>query len=343
MFEQTLPSTSQAPLSIKEVAAQAGVSVATVSRVLNSSPAVVAKTRDRVNLVITKLGYEPNRLARNLRAATSGLLLVTVPNLHNPFYGRVVEGLSRSLQENGYHMLLCETSRHALTDANHLRLIQQRQVDGAICLDPATVHRSISEQLQDLPWVALCEYDPDMSVPYVGIDNVRAARDAVKHLIDRGHQRIGLLGYDPRFMFARQRLAGYCEALQAAGLPLDKHLQAIAASLDFDDGAVSFAKLWEQSAASRPTAVFAVSDTLAVGALRQARRFGLSVPCDMAVVGFDDIDFASQTDPSLTTVRQPMDEMGYQAGQLLIARLRGKSASVTSLVLRHELMIRGST
>lgn len=343
MFDQASPTAHEAPLSIKEVAARAGVSAATVSRVLNSSPAVVAKTRERVSKVIAELGYEPNHLARNLRAATSGLLLVTVPNLHHPFYGRVVEGLSRSLQENGYHMLLCETSRHALTDANHLRLIQRRQVDGAICLDPVTVHRAISEQLQELPWVALCEYDPDMSVPYVGIDNVRAARDAVNHLIARGHQRIGLLGYDTRFMFARQRLAGYCEALQAAGLPLELGLQATAVGLDFADGANSLTQLWNQDPGLRPTAVFAVSDTLAIGALGQARRLGLSVPSDLAVVGFDDIDFASQTDPALTTVRQPMDEMGYQAGQLLIARLRGKSASVTSLVLRHELQIRASS
>jgi LacI family transcriptional regulator, repressor for deo operon, udp, cdd, tsx, nupC, and nupG len=333
----------EVPPSIKHVAARAGVSVATVSRVLNDSAAVVPKTRDLVRQVVAELGYEPNHLARNLRSASSGLMLVTVPNLHNPFYGRVVEGITRALQEHGYHMLLCETSRDALTDPTHLRLIQRKQVDGAICLDPATVHRAIADRVHDLPWVALCEYNPDMAVPYVGIDNERAARDAVQHLVSRGHQRIAILGYDPSFMFARQRFTGYTQALEEVGVSLNPALQITAPALDFEDGAAGLHALWDRPAAQRPTAIFAVSDTLAIGVLRQARELGISVPKDLAVVGFDDIDFAAQTDPGLTTIRQPMSEMGYQAGQLLIQRVRGKSTSVVNLVLRHELQIRGSS
>lgn len=335
---------SESAPSIKLVAARAGVSVATVSRVLNGSQAVVEKTREHVARIIAELGYEPNHLARNLRSASSGLMLVTVPNLHNPFYGRVVEGLTRALQEHGYHMLLCETSRDTLTDPSHLRLIQRRQVDGAICLDAVTVHRAIADQVHDLPWVALCEYDAEMQVPYVGIDNVRAARDAVSHLLQRGHTRIAHMGYDTAFMFARQRHEGHEQALRAAGIAPDPALNVTAQGLDFDDGARALQMLWERlPQAERPTALFAVSDTLAIGALRRARTLGLSVPGDLALVGFDDIDFAAETDPPLTTVRQPMAEMGYQAAQLLVQRLQGRSTHVTSLVLKHQLQVRSST
>ncbi len=341
----TLPPTT-APdqtLSIKQVATRAGVSVATVSRVLNGSSAVVDKTREHVARVIAELGYEPNHLARNLRSASSGLLLVTVPNLHNPFYGRVVEGLTRALQEHGYHMLLCETSRDTLADPSHLRLIQRRQVDGAICLDAATVHRAIAEKMHDLPWVALCEHDEGMRVPYVGIDNERAARDAVNHLLARGHRRIAHMGYDTGFMFARQRKAGYEKALRDAGIEPDPALHVVAQGLDFADGAGALESMWARLPASaRPTAVFAVSDTLAIGALRQARALGLAVPGQLALVGFDDIDFAAEADPPLTTVRQPMTEMGYQAAQLLLQRLQGRNTEVTSLVLKHQLQVRAS-
>jgi LacI family repressor for deo operon, udp, cdd, tsx, nupC, and nupG len=338
------PAVLEAVPSIKLVAARAGVSVATVSRVLNGSQAVVEKTREHVARVIKEMGYEPNHLARNLRSASSGLLLVTVPNLHNPFYGRVVEGLTRALQEHGYHMLLCETSRDTLTDPSHLRLIQRRQVDGAICLDAVTVHRAIADKLHELPWVALCEYDADMQVPYVGIDNARAAHDAVAHLLARGHTRIAHMGYDTSFMFARQRLQGYEQALKAAGITPLPALNVTAQGLDFNDGALALQALWSRlPEAERPTALFAVSDTLAIGALRHARSMGLSVPGDLALVGFDDIDFAAETDPPLTTVRQPMDEMGYQAAQLLVQRLQGRSTHVTSLVLKHQLQVRSST
>lgn len=340
---QTLDAGPATVPSIRAVAARAGVSAATVSRVLNGSSAVIAETRERVQRVIAELGYQPNRLASNLRASASGLILVTVPSLHNPFYGRVVEGLAQVIQHEGYHMLLCETSRDALTDANHLRLIQRRQVEGAICLDPVTVHRAIAEQMHGLPWLALCEFDPRMGVPFVGIDNVRAARDVVMHLVSRGHERIAMLGYDSRFMFARQRAEGFDQGLRDAGLSPDAARKVLVPGMDFADGAAALRDLWALPRDRRPTALFAVSDTLAIGALRQAREDGLRVPEDIAIVGFDDIDFASQTFPPLTTVRQPAAEMGRQAAQSLIRRLRGETAQIENLTLDHRLVIRGST
>ncbi|MCY7308345.1 MAG: LacI family transcriptional regulator, partial [Rhodoferax sp.] len=224
-------------MSIKVVAERAGVSVATVSRVLNDHDAVREETRIQVQRIIDELGYQANHLARNLRTARSGLVLVTVPDLRNPFYGRVIEGISERLQPLGYHTLLCDTRQRSKQVSNHLRLILQRKVDGAICLDPYTVHRSLAEDLHDLPWVACCEYDEDTQVPHVGIDNFAAARDAVSYLLDRGHRRIAMIGFDQSFLFARQRRAGYVAALKQAGVALDLDLLRVAPGLGFDDGA----------------------------------------------------------------------------------------------------------
>ncbi len=329
-----------APTSIKVVAERAGVSVATVSRVLNDHEAVRQETRIQVQRVIDELGYQTNHLARNLRTARSGLVLVTVPDLRNPFYGRVVEGIAERLQPLGYHTLLCDTRQRTKQVTNHLQLIQQRKVDGAICLDPYTVHRSLAEDLHDLPWVACCEYDEDTQVPHVGIDNFAAARDAVRYLLDRGHRRIAMIGYDQSFLFARQRRAGYVAALEQAGVALDPHLLRVAPGLGFDDGADTMQSLCQLR--ERPTAVFAVSDTLAIGALRAARSVGLQVPRDLAVVGFDDIDFAAQTDPALTTVAQPMEALGRAAAAILVQRLTRPDDLAISQTLPHELRIRAS-
>ncbi len=334
------PAVNAVPISIKVVAERAGVSVATVSRVLNDHDAVREETRSQVRRVIDELGYQTNHLARNLRTARSGLVLVTVPDLRNPFYGRVVEGIAERLQPLGYHTLLCDTRQRTTQATNHLQLILQRKVDGAICLDPYTVHRSLAEDLHDLPWVACCEYDEGMQVPHVGIDNFAAARDAVRYLLDRGHRRIAMIGYDQSFLFARQRRAGYEAALEQAGVAPDPHLLRVAPGLGFDDGADTMRSLCQLR--ERPTAVFAVSDTLAIGALRAARGAGLQVPRDLAVVGFDDIDFAAQTDPALTTVAQPMEALGRAAAAILVQRLTRPDEPAISQTLAHELRVRAS-
>jgi len=327
-------------MSIKGVAERAGVSVATVSRVLNDHDAVHKETRIQVQRIIDEMGYQANHLARNLRTARSGLVLVTVPDLRNPFYGRVIEGIAERLEPLGYHTLLCDTRQHDKHASNHLQLIMQRKVDGAICLDPYTVHRSLAEDLHDLPWVACCEYDEDTQVPHVGIDNFAAARDAVRYLVDRGHRRIAMIGYDQSFLFARQRRAGYVAALKQAGIALDPDLLRVAPGLGFDDGADTMHSLCQLR--KRPTAVFAVSDTLAIGALRAARAVGLQVPRDLAVVGFDDIDFAAQIDPALTTVAQPMEALGRAAAAILLQRLTRPGDPVISQTLPHELRVRAS-
>jgi len=329
------------PASITAVAAHAGVSVATVSRSLNGQQGVRPATKARVDAAVTALGYSLNQMARNLRTSESRLLLTLVPDVGNPFYAEVVRGIDSVAREHGYHVLLCDTGADAGRERTYFDLLSARRADGAICLDPDTVQHGLANMAANLCWVACCEFDADMPVPYVGIDNHQAAMDAVNHLIERGHRRIALINSDMRFLYARQRHAGYVDALKRAGLPLRREHVREVKSLDFAAGAAGAQRLL---ALKHPlTAIFAVSDTLAIGALRAIRAAGLKAGQDVAVVGFDDIALAAEVDPPLTTVAQPMRELGATAARLLLKRLADPSAQVDGTLLPHRLVIRESS
>nr|WP_205192459.1 LacI family DNA-binding transcriptional regulator [Burkholderia sp. Ax-1724] len=327
-------------ISIAGVAQQAGVSVATVSRVLNGHENVRAATRDKVLAAIDASGYRVNELARNLRTAESRLLLTMVPDFGNPFYAEIVRGIDSVARQHGYFMLLCDTGADPGRERSYFDMLRRRRADGAICLDPDTIQQALGEASQALPWVACCEFDPAVGVPYAGIDNYRAAGDAVRHLLARGHRRIGLINSDVGYLYARQRQQGYLDALAEAGIAPDPRWRMNLNSLDYEAGASAAVTLMQQPAA--PSAIFAVSDTLAIGVIHGLRSVGKRVPDDVAVVGFDDISLAAQIDPPLTTIAQPMRELGETAARLLLQRLANPQASVPGVLLPHRLVIRGS-
>lgn len=317
-----------------------GVSVATVSRVLNGHTNVRSATRERVLAEIEASGYRVNELARNLRTAESRLLLTMVPDFGNPFYAEIVRGIDGVARQHGYFMLLCDTGADAGRERSYFDLLRRHRADGAICLDPATVQHALADESMALPWVACCEFDPAMGVPYVGIDNFLAARDAVQHLIARGRRRIALINSDEHYVYARQRRDGYLDALAQAGLEASESWRMNVNCLDYDAGAAAAQALMRLDPA--PDAIFAVSDTLAVGVINGLRGAGWRVPDDVAVVGFDDIALAAQIDPPLTTVAQPMRELGETAARLLLRRLAEPHAQVPGVLLKHRLVVRRS-
>lgn len=325
--------------SIAEVAARVGVSVATVSRVLNGHANVRPATRERVLAEIETSGYRVNELARNLRTAESRLLLTMVPDFGNPFYAEIVRGIDGVARQHGYFTLLCDTGADAGRERSYFDLLRRHRADGAICLDPATVQHA-NQAATALPWVACCEFDPGVGVPYVGIDNFLAARDAVRHLIARGRRRIALINSDEHYLYAQQRRDGYLDALAQAGLETRDAWRVNVNCLDYGAGAEAAAALMRQAEA--PDAIFAVSDTLAVGVINGLRGAGRRVPDDVAVVGFDDIALAAQVDPPLTTVAQPMRELGETAARLLLQRLAVPEANVPGVLLPHRLVVRQS-
>jgi LacI family transcriptional regulator, repressor for deo operon, udp, cdd, tsx, nupC, and nupG len=328
--------------SISAVAQRVGVSVATVSRVLNGHANVRPATRERVLAEIETSGYRVNELARNLRTAESRLLLTMVPDFGNPFYAEIVRGIDSVARQHGYFMLLCDTGADAGRERSYFDLLRRHRADGAICLDPATVQHALAAESTALPWVACCEFDPDVGVPYVGIDNYRAAHDAVRHLIARGRRRVALINSDEHYLYAQQRRDGWRDALGEAGVEARDAWRVNVNCLDYDAGAKAAAELTQVPKAEAPDAIFAVSDTLAVGVINGLRGVGRRVPDDVAVVGFDDIALAARIDPPLTTIAQPMRELGETAARLLLRRFADPRASVPGVLLPHRLVVRES-
>ncbi|MDR5776093.1 MULTISPECIES: LacI family DNA-binding transcriptional regulator [unclassified Caballeronia] len=329
-------------VSIADVAERAGVSVATVSRVLNGHANVRDTTREKVRVAVAASGYRINELARNLRTAESRLLLTMVPDFGNPFYAAIVRGIDSVARQNGYFMLMCDTGADPLRERSYFDLLRGRRADGAICLDPAAVQKALAEEASTLPWVACCEFDPGAGVPYVGIDNHLAAGDVVRYLLGKGHERIALINSGHGYLYGRQRLAGYRDALRDAGIEANPAWQVELESLDYDAGERAATQLASLGERTRPTAIFAVSDTLAIGVMNGLRGVGLRVPEDVAVVGFDDIAVAAHVYPPLTTVSQPMQALGETAAELLLKRLRDPRADVPGVLLPHRLIQRRS-
>lgn len=325
--------------TIQEVAEQAGVSVATVSRVINNPSIVTEKTRSKVQNIITKLNYEPSVLGRNLRTSESRLLLALIPSISNPFYTEIINGIEDIAIEQGYNILLCATDSTPNREDIYFNLLKSRLADGIISMDPTVNKAKLLELASKYPVVQCSEYDEDGSISYVTINNELAAYHAVRHLIKIGHKKIALINSHKKYLYARERRQGFEKALKEFDLPINPDWIYNTDSLGFEQGQLAMRHLLTLT--ERPTAVFAVSDILAIGALKEINTNGLHVPNDIALIGFDKISFSNMTHPTLTTISQPGYKMGSTSATMLIDKIRGKE--VKSVVLDHELVIREST
>ena len=325
--------------NIQQVAQRAGVSVATVSRVLNNATSVSPETRRRVEEAIKDLKYEPSMLGRNLRNSESRLLLVLLPSISNPFYSDIINGIQDTAIANNYNILLCETDSKPERENIYFNMVKNKLADVVISMDPTVNKQKLNELAENHPVIFCSEYEEGGTIPFVTVDSELAAYQAVKHLIRLGHERIALINSDEKFLYARHRRSGYERALTEFGLPIRDELIYHAHTLDFQSGVQAIRILLQ--AEEKPTAVFAVSDTLAIGAMKGMHVKGLKAPDDIAVVGFDNISFSNMTNPTLTTIAQPMYEMGTYACEMLLNSIKGDR--VESMVLDHELIIREST
>lgn len=325
--------------NIQQVAQKASVSVATVSRVLNNVTSVSPKTRIRVENAIKELNYEPSMLGRNLRNSESRLLLVVIPSISNPFYTEIIKGIEKIAIVNNYNILLCETDSNPQRENIYFNMVKNKLADGIISMDPTVNMQKLNELAENHSIILCSEYEEGGSIPYVTINNELAAYQAVKHLIKIGNKKIALINSDEKFLYARQRRHGYERALKEFDLPIRSEWVYNTGQLDFENGVHAMRKLLQLK--ERPSAVFAVSDTLAIGALKEINVSGLKVPDDIAIVGFDKISFSNLTNPTLTTIAQPMYKMGCTAASMLINSIKGNK--VESIVLDHEMVIREST
>lgn len=326
-------------VTIQEVAKKAGVSTATVSRVLNNRETVKEKTRIRVEQAIQELKYEPSALGRNLRNSESRLLLVLIPSISNPFYTEIINGIEDTAISKGYNILLCETDSNPKREAIYFNMVRNRLADGIILMDPTVNRKNLYDLASRHPIVQCSEFDEQGEISYVTIDNELAAYQAVKHLIKLGNRKVALINTDEKYLYARERRRGYEKALQEFDLPIESKWMRETGHLGFEGGQQAMRSLLNE--ADKPNAVFSVSDVLAIGAMKEIQLQGLKVPDDIAVIGFDKISFSNMTNPTLTTIAQPMYKMGCISADMIINKIRGKE--VESLILDHELIIREST
>jgi LacI family repressor for deo operon, udp, cdd, tsx, nupC, and nupG len=326
--------------TIQDVAKEAGVSVATISRVLNNSTAVLPETRELVMEAIKKLNYKPNLLARNLRRTEAKIILVLLPNISNTFYARVVKGIEDVANKNGLNVMLCNTDSDVNRERVYLDLLKNKLADGVIFMAPELSVNELTEIGSMYPVVQCSEYLIGSKVSFINIDNTAAAKKAVNHILSLGHKRIGFLTAKRKFISTIHREQGYRQALEEAGIEFDERL-VIEGDYGFKSGiraGNSFISM-----PYRPTAVFAVSDMMGLGVIKASIQSGLLVPKDIAVVGFDNIGIAGMYSPGLTTISQPKYDMGCFAMELLLKQLKEKKRDVSEITLEYELIIREST
>ncbi len=327
------------PATIKDVAAHAGVSVATVSAVINSNKYVSPDLIQRVHESITVLSYERNSLAQGLKKQTSHTIGLIISDITNPFFTSVARGVEDVANARGYSLILGNTDEDLKKEMSYRRLLESKRADGLIVAVTARSHEYLrSWSAQRLPLVSIDRLPSELGIDAVLIDNMAGARQAVEHLITLGHERIGIVTGLPGITTTQERLTGYEQALAAHGIPLDPTLIAEGNSR-IDGGECGALQLLTQEAA-RPTALFVTNGLMVIGALQAINLVGLRCPQDIALVGFDDFEWAAVMHPRLTTVRQPTYEIGQKAAQLLFERLEKRDAPPQVVRLQPQLIIR---
>ncbi len=324
-----------------DVARRADVSVATVSRVLNNQPSVAPELAERVMAAVRELKYEPNFTARNLRRNESRTLVILTPNITNPYYANIIAGIAQGAQEHGYSYFLFNTEGKRELDEQILDRLKKHQADGAILLAAELGADWIDDYAREYPVVQCSEFDPRYDIPHVSVDNYRATRDAMAYLIAGGHTRIGTISSDNRFFSTAERLRAFRDALREANLPFgEEYVRYATQGYTFGMGLKSARSLLAQE--KRPTALFCISDMLALGAIAGAKEMGFRVPEDVTVVGFDDVEYTTMFHPYVTTVVQPCFDIGHTALEMVCKLIRHKPVP-TEVVLPHRLMIRESS
>jgi DNA-binding LacI/PurR family transcriptional regulator len=326
--------------SIKDIARLAHVSHSTVSRALQNSPLVNAKTAERIRQIAVESGYRASAVARGLvtrRTRTIGLVVTTVAD---PFTSEVVSGVEQAANDHGYSVFLADSNADPEREKKVVQSFAEQRVDGIVVTSSrvGALYIPLLSEMR-VPIVLVNNQYPGAFVHSVMIENVAGSRAAANHLVQLGHKRIAYIGDQFGYASDTERLAGYREALESTGIPLLPEL-VVHGDGNSEEAMHAMEKLL--ALADPPTAVFCYNDRSALGAMRSIRLRGLRVPDDISVVGFDDLFLASYTDPPLTTVRQPMRMMGHLAMVSLFKVMSGEESTITIRV-PAELIVREST
>jgi LacI family transcriptional regulator len=331
--------------SVKEVAARAGVSVGTVSNALNRPDLVKPATRERVERAMAELGFVRNESARQLRAGHSRLVAFVVPDVANPFFTDVARAAEAVATEAGLALILCDSDARREREDRYLELLLEQRVHGVLI----TAVDYDNPRLRTLPErgvpVVLVDRvrQPGDTACSVGVDDVEGGRLAVVHLLEQGHSRIAFVGQPGTMVQVTDRHAGALAAVLAAGGREEDLVVLDAPRMDVAHGRAAGQRLLGIPAARRPTAAFCANDLLALGLLQAMTRHGQAVPEDLAIVGYDDIEFAAAAAVPLTSVRQPRKELGRRAVEFLLEEASTHDGEPPHVVFRPELVVRASS
>ncbi|MEA3377459.1 MAG: LacI family DNA-binding transcriptional regulator [Chloroflexota bacterium] len=332
-------------VTLRDIADRLGVSVATVSRALGGYSDTASDTRKRVLKAAEEMGYRPNIIARRLqqqRTDTIGFVIPTHgPRFSDPFFSELLAGIGNAAAEQDYDLLVSTRAPGDEELEVYERMVLEQRVDGMLVVRTRHEDQRVASLIkQNFPFVAFGRSDLEADFPYLDVDGRTGLRQLTQHLIDLGHRHIAYISAPMNLMFASHRLAGYKEALVANGIP-------------FDEGLATVGELTERSGhragrdlltrAPHPTAIIACNDLMALGTISAAQRLGLIVGRDLAVAGFDDIPLAEHAHPPLTTVRQPIYEIGQRICEMLIHLLREEPLDERHVILEPELVVRESS
>ncbi len=326
--------------TIKEVAATARVSVATVSRVMNNDPAVAGRTRERVLQVIKEMDYQPNLIGRHLRKSQTKKVIVLIPSISNQFYSKIITRIENVARIHGYRIMVCMSHSNKETELEYIEMLTTKVVDGMIFLTSKLSANEMSEIARKYPAVQCCEFIEGSDTDIVSIDNEKAAFDAISFLLDQGHSTIAFFGSKEKYYSGDLREKGYRRALQERGIEIDKK-NIFYDGYSYPSGERMAVRLLALK--RRPTAVFCISDSIAIGCIKKLMESGIRVPDEISVIGFDDTSIAKMYQPEISTVAQPQAEIGELAMNLLIQRMSGDRQPASFHILPHCLVLRETT
>jgi len=334
--------TQSKPASLRDVASRAGVSVATASRVVSGSAVVRPETRERVERAVRDLLYvAPGR------SEPSGAIGLLVPEFANPVFAALAQALEAHATRVGYATILCNTAGSAMREVDYVQMLLERHVDGMvfICAEVTDVRSDHSHYRQLLDRGARLVFvngsSDALPVTSVGVDERASGRLATEHLLELGHREIGFVAGHTYAQATREKLGGRADALRDAGLDPDQHIEH--ADFTVAGGRQALRILIERENGNRPTGVICSNDLMAIGALQEAATLGLRVPDDLSIVGFDGIEAGTWTQPTLTTVEQPIDEIADTAVSALQTLIDEPDQAVPSFAFRPQLRVGGTT
>lgn len=332
-------------VSIKVVAKLAGVSIATVSRCINNPEKVTDKTRRKVQDAILQTGYSPNTLAQSFRRGRTNIVMVVLPSIGDPFFTAVMRGIREAAKLKGYAVIIEETQFNTMTADEVSAMLVSNQTDGIILLasmSPFGTDVLSTTSKRRLPIVIGCETVTQEleDFPSVHIDNIVAAKDATNYLVSQGHEKIAMIYGQQSSLLTKDRELGYRTAMQQAKLTIEDGW-VVEGELTIAGARKATRNLMNHN--HRPTAIFCANDEMAIGCLHEVKAVGLSVPGDISIIGFDDIRYAEVTDPPLTTISQPAEEIGERVMYRLCRRIEaGNGVSSAPEIVPHKLVIRQS-